>query len=163
PPDEPCTHQGIAMTRTRYGLLIAAAVAVFPSTAGAQTWTDKVTTTPVLIQDGLGSAGNGVPFNGLLYCVPTSASMSLQYLGLNGFTQLSPAAPTAADGLNLVRVMAGLMGTDPYNGTTGAGQDAGFRDYLAAKGISTANYSYGYVSLSSTTPVADLAAVNVNQ
>src|SRR5207249_482746 len=126
-------------------LWLAAAVAAawlagWPAPASAQ-WSDKTTTTPVLIQDGFGPFGSSLPNDGLQYCVPTSAAMSFLYLGANGFNQLGPAAPTTADGLNLTRVLGGLMSTDAYAGTTGAGQLAGFRTYLAAKGIGTANYS----------------------
>src|SRR5690242_17847252 len=89
---------GPAARGARLRLMAALVAAVCGAgSASAQPWSDKLTTTPVLIQDGFGPAGTALPFNGLAYCVPTSAAMSMEYLGLNGFTQLSPASPTAAD------------------------------------------------------------------
>jgi autotransporter-associated beta strand protein len=121
-------------------------------------FTDKVTTTPVLIQDGFGRAGDQLPYGGLEYCCPTSVSMSLLYLGVNGFNQIGPGDPTSADGLNLVRVLSGMMGTGPTTGTTSNTKFAGaISTYLNAKGISSADFTlttYTMVTLS------QLAAIN---
>ena len=87
--------------------------------------------------------------------------MLLSYLGVNGFNQIGPSSPTSADGLNLVRVMAGLMGTDPINGTgSNPGLASAIQVYLAAKGIGTSDYTL--TSLSSPT-ISALASLNQNQ
>ena len=119
---------------------LAALPALLVSTAFAQ-FTDKATTTPIDIQDNFGPAGDDFPYNGLAYCCPTSVTMSLSYLGVNGFNQLAPLAPTAADGLNLDRVISGMMQTGAIGGTAANPFISAIQNYLAAKGISTANYT----------------------
>lgn len=114
-----------------------------PAKASAQ-FTNKLTTTPILIQDDFGFGGRKLPNDGLAYCGPTSMAMSMQWLGINGWTQLSPARPTVADGLNLDRVLAGFMETSAFGGTTGDGYTGGIQAYLSAKGIAPGSYTLTY-------------------
>ncbi len=127
--------------RTKPCAVVIAAAVVFAAVSrpAAAQFSNKITTTPVYIQDGFGPAGDQLPFDGFSYCFPTAFAMGLDYLGVIGFNQLAPAAPTEADGLNLTEVLAGLMGTDPINGTgSNPGAAAGLETYLAAKGIDPA-------------------------
>jgi autotransporter-associated beta strand protein len=129
----------IRRTKSYAVVITAAAVFAAVSRPAAAQFSNKITTTPVYIQDGFGPAGDQLPFDGLSYCFPTAFAMGLGYLGVNGFNQLAPAAPTQADGLNLTEVLAGLMGADPINGTgSNPGAAAGLETYLAAKGINPA-------------------------
>ena len=87
--------------------------------------------------------------------------MLMSCLGVNGFNQIGPSSPTSADELNLTRVMAGLMRTDPITGTgSNPGVAGAIQVYLAAKGIGTADYSL--TSLSSPT-MNTLASLNQGQ
>ena len=121
-------------------------------------FSNPVTTTPILIQDGFGPAGDQLPYSGGEYCCPTSVSMSMLYLGVNGFNQIGPSNPTSADGLNLVRIMSGLMGTGATTGTTSNAKFfAAFSTYLNSKGISSADFTLTtYVSPT----IAQLASIN---
>jgi hypothetical protein len=78
---------------------------------------DKVTTTPLLVQDGFGYGGAELPGDGLTYCGPTAAAMSLLWLGKNGWNQIGPAAPTQSDALALDLLLAGLADTSALGGT----------------------------------------------
>jgi len=140
-------------------LLAAAATCLATATASGQ-FTDKVATTPAFLQDGFGPAGDELPFGGENYCSPTAAAMSLGYLGVNGFNQIAPSSPTAAQELNLVEVLAGLMGTSPIQGTSSSGFSAGLQVYLAAKGIGNSNYTITTVS---SPTLSNLASLNQNQ
>jgi autotransporter-associated beta strand protein len=130
-----------------------------PGRLGAQ-WTDKVTTTPVFVQDGFGPAGNNIPFGGQEFCCPAAAAMSLGYLGVNGFNQIAPSNPTPADGLNLIRVLSGLMSTDVLSGTAYNNMPGALGTYLNAKGISSANFSVNTVF---SPTLSQLAGLNQNQ
>lgn len=139
------------------------AVAILPAllaTPAFAQFTDKTTTTPIDIQDGFGPVGDDLPYNGLNYCVPTSVTMSLSYLGVNGFNQLAPLAPTFADGLNLDRVMSGMMQTGATTGTAANPFVSAIQTYLAAKGISTANYT---LTTYEAPTVSLLSSINTNQ
>ena len=118
-------------------------------------FSDKVTATPILIQDGFGPAGDLLPYGGLEYCCPT-AMLNVVYLGVNGFNQLGPSNPTSADGLNLVRIMGGLMGT----GATGTGSDAKLTGaiitYLNAKGIGSADITLATYTAPTVTQLATI-------
>jgi autotransporter-associated beta strand protein len=115
-------------------------------------------TTPVLIQDGFGPAGNNLQYGGQEYCCPTAVAMSLGYLGQNGFNQIGPANPTTADGLNTERILSGLMNTDPLNGTAYvSNMTSAISTYLAAKGISTSNYT---LTTTHAPTVSQLATLN---
>ena len=147
---------------TKLGPLVsfAAAVVFFagdPARVAAQV-SSRITTTPICIQDGFGPAGDALPFDGVNYCFPTAESMLLSYLGVNGFNQIAPSSPTSADGLNLVEVMGGLMGTDPLAGTGGNWPSA-IQVYLAAKGIGPSAYSLNIMG--SPTP-SQLSNLNQN-
>ena len=141
-------------------LLATAALLAVPPFASAQ-FGDKVTTTPAYLQDGFGPAGDCLRFGGQAYCVPTSVSMLLGYLGNNGFNQIAPSDPTSADGLNLVRVIAGLMGTDALKGTGSLSSiTGGLQTYLAAKGISASDYTLTTVN---SPTMSTLTSLNQNQ
>lgn len=142
------------------GLLALAWAIVAPAPIFAQ-YTNKVTTTPVLIQDGFGFGGRKLPNDGLAYCGPTAMSMSVEWLGINGWTQLSPKNPTLADGLNLDRILAGMMQTTGLGGTTSnANFMVGLQTYLSAKGIDPTGYAFSAYNAPS---VASIAALNRNQ
>ena len=129
---------GKILSKVVFLIAIAAVTALFignPSPLAAQ-FSNKVTTTPAYTQDAFGPAGDSLPYDGLEYCFPTATSMLLSYLGVNGFNQIGPSNPTSADELNLTRVMAGLMRTDPITGTgSNPGVAGAIQIYLAAKGI----------------------------
>ncbi len=123
----------------------------------AQSFTNPLTTAPAFLQDGFGPAGDLLPYGGQEYCYPTTAAMTLSYLGLNGFNQIAPATPTAASELNLVRVLSGLMATDALGGTLNTDLESGVRLYLAAEGIGTANYT---LTLTGSPTLSTLASLD---
>jgi autotransporter-associated beta strand protein len=138
-------------------LLAAATPVALPSIASAQ-FSNKVSTTPNYIQDGFGSSGQELGDDGLNYCCPVSAAMSLAYLGENGFNQVGPANPTIASGLNLVDVLGGLMQTTPLGGTASVSNiTAAFSTYLAAEGISPSQYT---LTLTSKPTMSQLTSLN---
>jgi autotransporter-associated beta strand protein len=143
-------------------LILASAAALLAATSpAAAQFSDKVTTTPAYLQDGFGPAGDCLSYGGQAYCVPTAASMLLGYLGKNGFNQIGPSDPTSADGLNLVRVMAGLMNTDALQGTPSIStMTGGLKTYLAAKGIAASDYTLTTVNLPT---MSELTSLNQNQ
>lgn len=110
-------------------------IMAIPQWLPAQSWPSQLTNTPSLVQDGFGSGGFLLPNDGLEYCVPTSTSMSLFYLGNAGFNQIAPANATEAQHLNMVRIMAGLMQTTPGGGTNSNNKARGVATYLAACGL----------------------------
>lgn len=116
----------------------------------AQMWPSQLTNTPTLVQDGFGSGGFFLPNDGLEYCVPTSTSMSILYLGNAGFHQLAPANATTAQQLNLVRIMGGLMQTTPGGGTNTNNKVLGVANYFAAAGLgSPTSINYNGSSITS--------------
>jgi len=115
---------------------LALAAAAFIASAPAQ---DRLTETPVFIQQGFGPGGTDLPADGSVQCVTTAMSMNLSYLANTGFTQLLTPNASFAEQLNLVRVMCGLCGTTNLGGTYTSGLLQGVETYLAAKGIS--NYT----------------------
>jgi autotransporter-associated beta strand protein len=121
-------------------------------------FTNEVTTTPVIIQDGFGPAGDLLPFGGQEFCCPTAVSISLDYLGVNGFNQLAPSNPAEADELNLDQIMSGLMNTSATTGTATVGNmSSAIETYLAAKGIGSSNYTF---SITTSPTVAQLTTLN---
>lgn len=118
---------------------LAACVATFSLAISVQAqWTDKVTTTPSLIQIDFGPLGQYLPNDGEEYCVPTSATMEMLWLVENGYTQLLPDASitdNATAQLNFVEVMGGMMGTTGTSGTNSLGAAAGIQNFLNAKGL----------------------------
>jgi autotransporter-associated beta strand protein len=124
-------------------------------------YSNKATTTPDFVQDGFGPVGDELPYEGLQFCCPTAAAMSLSYLAGNGFSQLGPANPTSAEGLNLIDVLSGFMNTNPALGT--ASNTAiinGIDLYLDAKGISSSNYT---TTAYAAPTLSELATLNQNQ
>jgi autotransporter-associated beta strand protein len=128
------------------------------ATAANAQFTNKVTTTPVIIQDGFGPAGDQLPYGGQEYCCPTAVSMSLSYLGVNGFNQIAPTSPTTADELNLDEIMSGLMATNAITGTAYvSNMTSALSTYLAAEGIGTSSYS---LSTYSAPTISQLTSLN---
>jgi autotransporter-associated beta strand protein len=126
---------------------------------GVAQFSNPITTTPALIQDGFGPAGDLLGFGGQEFCCPTSVATSLSYLGANGFTQFGPAVPTMASELNLDQVLSGLMGTDALLGTSYDGNPSvanGLALYLAAKGIGTSSYTFTEIASPTLTDLANL-------
>jgi hypothetical protein len=82
---------------------------------------------------------DGLPNNGLMYCVPTANINAITYIAHHGYPAVAPgdhgyywwmsqaAFPTATVTLNL---MGTLMGTDPINGTGGNGAMNGITSWL---------------------------------
>ncbi len=109
-------------------------------------WNDPVTNTPSIVQLDFGPYGNKLPGDGQNYCEPTSAVMSLFWLGSNGFTQITPATYLGQNDpytYNLERLMGGLMQTSATQGTYDSAAIQGISDYLSAAGLSGA-FSYAY-------------------
>lgn len=122
------------------------ALSLFAAGAVPAAWNDPVTNTPAIIQLDFGPYGSSLPGDGQNYCEPTSAVMSLFWLGSNGFTQITPSIyPGQNDPYtyNLERLMGGLMQTSATNGTFDAAAIQGISDYLSAAGLSGA-FSYVY-------------------
>jgi len=103
---------------------------------------DKVTTTPLLVQDGFGYGGAELPADGLSYCGPTAAAMSLLWLGKNGWRQIGPAAPTQTDALDLDLLLAGLADTSALGGTYTDNLQNAVATYLNAGGIASSAFTY---------------------
>ncbi|MGA0565007.1 hypothetical protein ACO2RV_21395 [Ancylobacter sp. VNQ12] len=105
-------------------------------------WKDPVTNTPSIVQTNFGPWGGAIPADGESYCAPTSVVMGLYYLGSNGFTQLAPASyagPDDRESILFERLIAGMLGTSPTQGT---GQLTGLADYFAARGLGMDQYTY---------------------
>ena len=82
-----------------------------------QTWTNKVTDTPSLVQTDFGAYGSKLPFNGEISCGETAIAMNMLWLARNGFTQLTtdsrdPAVVQAA-GENLIQIFQGMLNGAP--------------------------------------------------
>ncbi len=94
---------------------------------------------PSLVQTDFGPYGSRLPGDGQEYCYPTTGAMLTMWLSQNGYTQLAPAYSTEVElqavGLNLIKVLSGLMESSPTGGTTNAGYIHGMDDYLRARGI----------------------------
>lgn len=134
------------------------ALLVAASTCPAQSFTDKVTTTPIAIQDGFGPGGRALGFNGLAYCGPTAFNMAIGYLGVNGYNRLGPTVSTPADLLNRERILAGLAGTTAVGGTNINGLQGAVDTVLQAKGISLSDRTW---NIGNRPWVDDLQVVNV--
>jgi hypothetical protein len=105
-------------------------------------WKDPVGNTPSIVQTNFGPWGTSLPADGESYCAPTSVVMGLYYLGSNGFTQLAPpsyAGPDARESILFERLIAGMLGTSPTQGT---GPFNSLADYFAARGVGLDQYSY---------------------
>ncbi|CAN5537185.1 hypothetical protein BH09VER1_BH09VER1_23730 [soil metagenome] len=98
--------------------------------------------TPPLVQVTLGPTLSDLPGFGSMYCVPTSTTMELLWLGSNGFGTLAPTnydPNNPADlpiAYNLDLVLGGLMGTTALKGTEPGGFDEGIQRYLDLQGFS---------------------------
>lgn len=111
-------------------------------------WNDPVRNTPSIVQTNFGPWGTSLPADGESYCAPTSVVMALYYLGSNGFTQLAPASyagPDDRESILFERLIAGILGTSPTQGTSAL---TGLTDYFAARGLGTDQYTY----ISTSTP-----------
>lgn len=118
-----------------------------PSRLPAQT--DKVTTTPFLLQQGFGPGGSLLPGDGANYCQPTSIASSLLWLHDNGYDRLfeQPFAAESTNHANLVRALGGLMRTSARGGTSILYAKAGLETYLGLKGYAgfgVTDYDSGY-------------------
>lgn len=121
--------------------LSAARLEPIPAGPGAGL-SDKVTTTPLLVQDGFGYGGAELPADGLNWCAPTAVAMSLLWLGKNGWSQIGPAAPTQSDALNLDLLLAGLADTSALGGTSAENLQSAVAAYLNARGIPSTAFTY---------------------
>lgn len=93
----------------------------------------------------------GLPANGGMYCVPTSTVNLMAYAANHGFPFLEPG-PGAwhlqalyNEATNAITIMGIYMGTDPQDGTNGAGWIDGTNQWLADAGVAglfTATQSY---------------------
>jgi len=136
----------------------SAALVLLAVSAARADFSDKISTSPIILQDGFGPARDMLPYGGQEFCCPTAATISLTYLAENGFTQLAPADPTIADELNLDQVLSGLMSTSATTGTaTVADITSGISTYLSAKGIASSDYTLT-VTVSPT--IAQLSNLN---
>jgi autotransporter-associated beta strand protein len=131
---------GKSMRRIKWKLR-AAGLEPIPAGAAAG-FSDKITTTPLLVQDGFGYGGIKLPADGLVYCGPTAVAMSLLWLGKNGWNQIGPTAPTEASALSLDLLLAGLAGTTPFGGTSAAYLQDAVAAYLNAGGIASSAFTY---------------------
>lgn len=136
--------------------LVGLFVTAIPVTA--QPFTNKVTTTPIAIQDGFGPGGRSVGFNGLAYCGPTAFNMAIGYLGVNGYGRLAPLTPTAPGLLNRERILAGFAQSSATGGTYLLNLQSGIDMFLQAKGISLSDRTW---SVANRPYVDDLVPVNV--
>ena len=139
--------------------LSAACLEPIPAGSGAGL-SDKVTTTPLLVQDGFGYGGAELPADGLTYCGPTAAAMSLLWLGKNDWHQIGPAAPTQPDALALDLLLAGLADTAPLGGTNADNLQNAVVTYLSAAGIPSSAFTYQRINQPSVETIAEL---NQNQ
>ena len=127
------------MRRIRQSLSVASLDPVSSLGGG---FSDKVTTTPLVVRDGFGYGGVGLPADGLSYCGPTAVTMPLLWLGKNGWSPIGAAAPTTEDALTLDRILAGLGGTSALGGTYLTSLQEGVGDYLNAKGIPSTAFDW---------------------
>ncbi len=142
-------------------LKLAGLIFCLPIIASGQTWPDKNTVTPNLVQTDFGPNGAALPLDGSAYCGPTSAAMALGYLNEAGFTQLLGSPVRQEDYLNLVRVMSGLMGSSDSGGT-GAPQP-GLSNYFSAKGIGPENRALTAANGGYHRTLSQIAAQNSGQ
>jgi hypothetical protein len=117
---------------------------------------DKVTTTPLLVQDGFGYGGAELPADGLNWCAPTAVAMSLLWLGKNGWNQIGPTAPTQSDALNLDLLLAGLADTSALGGTYADNLQTAVAAYLNAGGIPSSAFTYPLTNQPSVDIIAQL-------
>ncbi len=145
------------MRRIRQSLSV---VSLDPIAAVVAGFSDKVTTTPLIVQDNFGYGGVRLPADGLNYCGPTAATMPLLWLGKNGWSQIGPAAPRKEDALRLDRILGGLAATSALGGTYLTSLQSGVGDYLNAKGIPSTAFSW----TSGNGPTVDfIASLNKQQ
>ncbi len=128
-----------------------------------QSWPDKNSATPSLVQTDFGPNGALLPFDGADYCGPTTAAMVLGYLNTAGFTQLIGPSPGDAEYLNLVRVLAGLGGASDSGGSFATSILAAMGTYMDAKGIGAANRTIPDGSGGYRTTIGDIQSANVDQ
>lgn len=109
--------------------------------------TDRITTTPLLLQKGFGRGGSYLPGDGEVYCTPTAHASSLLWMHLNGYDRLwdQPYQTVEVNQTNLVRALAGLMQTNPRGGTFTDNSIDGIETYLKMKGYG--DFLVGYYSV----------------
>ncbi|MCX6969145.1 MAG: hypothetical protein NTV93_03200 [Verrucomicrobia bacterium] len=116
-------------------LVLSCFVAAAPAQQVAKTGT------PSIIQIDFGPYGSHLPGDGQDYCYPTTATMLFFWLGANGYSQLAPGY-TLSEGLNLDRVLGGLVQTSATGGTFNSNYMDGLDVYLKAKGVSAAQRTW---------------------
>lgn len=139
-------------------LLLIGALAAY-----GQSWPDKNSATPRLVQTGFGPNGAALPFDGADYCGPTTAAMALGYLNAAGFTQLIGPSPGDAEYLNLVRVLSGLGESSDSGGSFAGSLLAGMGTYMDAKGIGASQRTIPNGSGGYRATIADIQSANVDQ
>jgi streptogramin lyase len=83
----------------------------------------------------------GLPNEGKMYCLPTSAMNWIAYIANHGYPQVQPfpgdwelGPPTNTDVYNLMSLqlssLGGVMKTDPFNGTSGDNAQKGLQEWL---------------------------------
>lgn len=122
-------------------LLLPAAVLATLGPALAQTWTNKVTDTPSLVQEDFGAYGQRLPIDGAISCGETAIAMSMLWLARNGYTQLATASTDPAEveaaGRNLIEIFQGLIdGAPDAPLQQGAYYEYVVSTYLSLRGIS---------------------------
>lgn len=123
------------------GLPFLTAVVLSCFVAAAPAQQVAKTGTPSIIQIDFGPYGSHLPGDGQDYCYPTTATMLFFWLGANGYSQLAPGY-TLSEGLNLDRVLGGLVQTSATGGTYNSNYMDGLDVYLKAKGVSAAERTW---------------------
>jgi len=116
---------------------ISTAVAALGLCGSAMGQLSRITFTPHLLQEGFGPHGEFLPNDGAEYCVPTSFTMAMYWLRVNGLTQVAPKL-SAQHALDTDLAIAGFYSTTPDGGTqsTGVTSAPKILTYLALRGIS---------------------------
>jgi hypothetical protein len=119
--------------------------------------TDRENDTPRFIQTTTSPGIDQLPDDGGSFCVPSSTTMLMYYLTKQGFDRLSagwnyqnPNDPqNLANAYNLDRVLAGLVHTTPYAGTSPENWIAGVELYTGLMGYSNTGTIIGQTLMGS--------------
>lgn len=106
--------------------------------------TERETDTPRFIQTTTSPGIDQLPDDGGSFCVPSSTTMLMYYLTKQGYARLSPGwnyenpsdPQNLANAYNLDRVLAGLVQTSPYSGTSPGNWEKGVELYAGLMGYS---------------------------